>query len=137
MSSLLLAATPALASYNPIQASDDRCDRVAGREKDRCLSIAKRNQRLRLRQARNTYTRGQTQRERRSLQQFNRNTNIRRRGNADLSRLRAHDTTGVSARRLINRRDEDARNACRGLDGTAKYLCIRTETRAARRGNVR
>ena len=137
MSSLFLAATPAYATYyNPIAASDARCDQVTGREQQRCLSIANRNERLRLRQARNTYQRGQTLREQRVLTRFNRNTNIRRRGNERLT-IRTHDTMGVSARRLINRRDEEARNACNGLEGTAKYLCIRTETRSARRGNVR
>lgn len=116
----MLASTPVLAvTYsNPIQASLARCEQLAGREKDRCESIHRRVQRLRLRQTANTYDRGNTMREQRVLRTTTQSSNIRRINEYDMNRLRRYDTNGVNPRRLIRRRDEEARSKCDDLEGT-------------------
>ena len=137
--STMLSASPAFALVynNPIQASMARCNELAGREKDRCETIHRRVERLRLRQTANTYDRGNTLREQRILRPTTQPTSIRRTNQPNLSRLRRHDRDGGNARRLINRRDAEARAQCRGFDSTERYQCIRENWRNLSRGNTR
>lgn len=137
----LCAASPAMALTftGAIEASNARCNQLAGREKARCININKRVERLRLRQTTNTYQRGSTQREQRVLarqQNHERNSTERIRG-FDMNRLRSHNRDGGNARRLINSRDEQARGACRLVDATEKSECIRMQWKGLRRGNTR
>lgn len=131
----LLTAAPSAFAYiytSPIDASRARCTEVAGRERDRCNFIHNRIERLRLRQSQNSYKRGQTLREQRSVAKNKPATNLRRIGNSDLIELRQRAHGGMNPRRAINRADEAARSACEGLESTEKYTCIRRELRQAR-----
>ncbi|MCB9808351.1 hypothetical protein H6770_03790 [Candidatus Peribacteria bacterium] len=129
----------ALTYDNPIDASRARCTSLAGREKDRCVFINNRVERLRLRQAKDSYERGNTQRERRQLlQQQNYESNETRRIRGfDMNRLRKHDMTRRSARRLINSQDKKVRSACEDVDASERAQCIRDNWKEASRGNTK
>lgn len=137
--SYLFVAAPAYAIIynNPIEASMARCEQVTGREKDRCESIHRRVERLRLRQTTKTYTRGNTLREQRVLLPTTKTTNIRRTNQVDMSRLRTHDGSRGNSRRLINIRDESARSTCKDVPLTEKSQCIRDQWKSITRGNVK
>ncbi len=135
---ILLTTVPtAQAARGTLRAAERRCDRTAGRELARCKYVNSKTERQRYRNSRNGYTRGHTLREMRHLPKNRPATDIRRIGTPDLARLRRHNRNGGNARRLINNRDEKARTKCEELRSTAKYMCIRAETRASNRGETR
>lgn len=116
------------------------CDQLAGREKARCENVMTNSRRrLQIRQASVESSRGNgiTARERRRVFENRPQRNIRRVGSANLSRLRQHNRDGGNARRQIQHRDEQARDACRGLESTEKYECVRANWRGLSRGNTR
>jgi hypothetical protein len=138
VAALLVTTVPtAQAARGTLRAADRRCERTAGREKDRCKFINARIERLRFRHARVGYQRGHLLREMRHVSKNRPVRDIRRIGNPNLARLRRHNRNGGNARRLINIRDEKARSKCADLRSTEKYLCIRNVTRASSRGNTR
>ena len=140
VAALLFASAPVVVHAEggmTLRAADRRCNRTAGRERDRCKYVNSRTERLRFTNSRNGYTRGHTLREMRHVSKNRPATDIRRIGSANLARLRRHNRMGGNARRLINTRDENARTACEQLRGTEKYMCIRGRTRAFHRGETR
>ena len=135
---ILFTSVPtAHALRGTLRNADRRCERTAGREKDRCRFVNARIERLRFRHVRMGVTRGHLLREMRHVSKNRPVRDIRRIGNHNLARLRRHNRNGGNARRLINRRDERARDKCKSLRSTEKYRCIRNVTRASSRGNTR
>lgn len=136
--SVLFFASAPLASAAETTANPNRCENLAGREKSRCEYVFQHSGRLRVRAAaRSPQRRNNTVRDRRVIRTSTTQSNIRRIGNHDLARLRRHDKDGGRSRRYINMRDEMAREACKDLESTEKYQCIRTNWRGLSRGNTR
>ncbi len=135
---LLVASPVAAVQYNPIEASQSRCTRASNaREQARCKAKNNRLERSRLWKTSNAFNRGNLLREKRKLPVFTRNKSIRARGNARLAKLRLRSNSTVrSARRTIKTRNENARNACKALEGTDRFLCIRKRTWQSTRGGV-
>lgn len=135
---LMISTVPtAQAARGTLRTTETRCSNTAGREAARCKYVNSKTERLRYRNSRNGYTRGHTLREMRHVSKNRPATDIRRIGTESLARLRMHNRSGGNARRLINTRDENARAKCELLESTAKYMCIRAQTRASNRGETR
>jgi len=136
--SILATTVPtAEAARGTLRSTETRCEDTSGREAARCKYVNSKTERLRYRNSRNGYTRGHTLREMRHTSKNRPATDIRRIGTPNLARLRRHNRNGGNARRLINNRDENARTKCEELRSTAKYMCIRAQTRASNRGETR
>ena len=137
VSALFFTAVP-LSSARTVTANANRCEHLAGRERDRCQYVVEHAGRLRVRAAtRSEIRRNNTLRDKRVIRTNTSTSNIRRIGDYNLQRLRQHSQDGGNSRRLINRRDEAARSACEDLEGTAQALCVRANWRALSRGNTR
>ena len=138
IASLMMSSVPlAHAQGMTLRSSQRRCERTVGREASRCKFVNSRTERLRYNNSRNSYTRGHTLREMRHVSKNRPATDVRRIGSENLQRLRRHNRMGGNARRMINTRDENARAKCEGLVSTARYMCIRAQTRASNRGETR
>ncbi|MDA1292651.1 MAG: hypothetical protein O3A81_02630 [bacterium] len=139
ITALLVTTIPssAYAARGTLRKTETRCENTAGRENIRCKYVNSKTERLRYSNSRNGYLRTHTLRERRHVSKNRPSTDIRRIGSEDLARIRRHNRDGGNARRLINRRDENARAKCESLESTAKYMCIRAQTRASNRGETR
>ena len=134
---LFFASTPLTGAESRKAAGAARCQELSGREKSRCMYVLEHSGRLRVSAPLNAVSRSNTVRDQRVIRKSTTKSNIRRIGNYNLSRLRRHNQNGGNARRLINSRDEFARDTCKYLEGTAKYICIRAGWRGLSRGNTR
>lgn len=138
VAALIVTTVPtAQAARGTLRNIETRCDNTAGREKNRCKYVNSKTERHRYTNSRNGIQRTHTLRERRHVSKNRPATDIRRIGTEDLERLRRHNRDGGNARRLINKRDKNARAKCENLESTAKYMCIRAQTRASNRGETR
>lgn len=137
ISVLFFASTPLTSAAERSDAGALRCKNLSGREKSRCLYVLEHSGRLRVSTPLNAVSRSNTVRDQRVIRRSVTTSNIRRIGDYNLSRLRRHSQKGGRARRLINRKDELARDACKYLESTAKYQCIRAGWRGLSRGNTR
>ncbi|MBM3231285.1 hypothetical protein FJZ28_03070 [Candidatus Peregrinibacteria bacterium] len=121
-----------------ISAAQARCMELAGREKTRCLTVHRRNDRLRLQNVGDRIPQARTIRERRVIITNKPATNIRRIGTYDLERLRTHNRDGGNARRQVKSRADSARDACKGItDKGEQSLCIRDHWRQLSKGQTR
>ncbi|MBT5236803.1 hypothetical protein HOL63_00345 [Candidatus Peregrinibacteria bacterium] len=134
---LFFASTPLTGAESRKAAGAARCQELSGREKSRCMYVLEHSGRLRVSAPLNAVSRSNTVRDSRVIRRSTTTSNIRRIGNYNLSRLRRHSQDGGNARRMINSRDEFARNACKYLEGTAQSMCIRAGWRGLSRGNTR
>lgn len=134
---LFFAAAPATFANGRNQVGVARCQNLSGREKSRCMYTLEHSGRLRVDSPLNAVSRSNTVRDQRVIRRNTTRSNIRRIGDHNLTRLRRHSQDGGRARRMINRKDETARDACRYLEGTEKYQCIRAGWRGLSRGNTR
>ncbi len=120
-----------------ISAAQARCMELAGREQTRCLTVHRRNSRLRLQNVGDKIPQARTVRERRVITTNKPATNIRRIGSYDLERLRTHNRDGGRARRQLKSRADSARDACKMEDKGEKSLCVRDHWRQMSRGQTR
>lgn len=131
MASVIPAAAARTVSGPSVSASKERCESLAGREQSRCMTIQRRNNRMRLQTLdRHVTGRGMTMREQRVVKENKPQTNIRGIGNMDLKNMRMHILSGGNTRRAIMNRASDAREACNELEGTEQHLCVRDHMKA-------
>lgn len=121
-----------------IQASQRRCERLAGREKMRCLATQERGERLRLYLPTSTATQNaSTIRARRQIQANISSRNLRARGATPNARLLSKNLReNVRTRRQVREALRDARLGCRSIDdSTEKALCYRKALSEAQQSN--
>lgn len=136
---LLLSSSPALAAGVPTpQQAQERCQKVAGSEKSRCLVILNRARRLKLQNLDQHITgRGNTLREQRMISDNSSVRNIRKFASQTKKDMRVNKGNGVASRRTITDNAHAARWMCKEITNSVeKASCMRKNLDSVNRGAV-
>lgn len=131
VAAILISVSPATVSAKIVE---NRCQGTTGRELARCTYVNGQSPRLKTASTLQETVRRNTLRDLRIL---SRKTKATEATTGSTGHVRTYDVNSGNARRIINMRNQEARNACSNLTGTEKYKCVRKNTNRSSRGTVR